>query len=142
MNGDFNKNKIALIVGGILVFLGLWQLAQRLFGELFAGFWKVFGVVVGLLGPLVIIVLGILLVVGAQKDKLSLPKNKKLFRSTKNKKIAGVCGGVAEYLTLDYATVRIIALVLAVVSFYLVLPVYVLLWVIIPPDSQKYDTWI
>jgi phage shock protein PspC (stress-responsive transcriptional regulator) len=142
VNGDFNKNKIALIVGGILVFLGLWQLAQRLFGELFAGFWKVFGVVVGLLGPLVIIVLGILLVVGAQKDKLSLPKNKKLFRSTKNKKIAGVCGGVAEYLTLDYATVRIIALVLAVVSFYLVLPVYVLLWVIIPPDSQKYDTWI
>jgi phage shock protein PspC (stress-responsive transcriptional regulator) len=142
VNRGFDKNRIALIIGGILVFLGLWQLAQRLFGELFAGFWKVFGLVVGLLGPLVIIVLGILLVVGAQRDKLSLPKNKKLFRSTRNKKIAGVCGGIAEYFTLDYATVRILSLVLAIVSFYIVLPVYLLLWIIIPPDTQKYDTWI
>ncbi|RKD29150.1 PspC domain-containing protein [Thermohalobacter berrensis] len=33
---------------------------------------------------------------------------KKLYRSTENKVIAGVCGGVAEYLDLDVTLVRIL----------------------------------
>ncbi len=33
---------------------------------------------------------------------------KKLYRSSKNKKIAGVCGGLAEYLNIDPTIVRVI----------------------------------
>lgn len=33
---------------------------------------------------------------------------KKLYRSNKDKKIAGVCGGIAEYLKIDASIVRII----------------------------------
>ena len=33
---------------------------------------------------------------------------KKLYRSTINKKIAGVCGGLAEYLSIDATIVRLI----------------------------------
>ena len=33
---------------------------------------------------------------------------KKLYRSTINKKIAGVCGGLAEYLNIDASIIRII----------------------------------
>lgn len=33
---------------------------------------------------------------------------KKLYRSTQDKKIAGVCGGVAEYLNIDSTLVRLI----------------------------------
>ncbi|MBQ7975643.1 MAG: PspC domain-containing protein [Clostridia bacterium] len=33
---------------------------------------------------------------------------KKLFRSTTDKKISGVCGGVAEYLGLDSTLIRLL----------------------------------
>lgn len=56
---------------------------------------------------------------------------KKLVRDIKNKKIAGVCAGVAEYFGMDVTLVRIIWLVLALMGslgvwaylvFMLVLP--------------------
>lgn len=34
--------------------------------------------------------------------------NKKLYRSTTNKTIAGVCAGLAEYLNIDPTIVRVI----------------------------------
>ena len=33
---------------------------------------------------------------------------KKLYRSTSDRKIAGVCGGVAEYLNIDVTVVRVL----------------------------------
>lgn len=37
---------------------------------------------------------------------------KKLFRSSSDKKICGVCGGLAEYLDLDPTVMRVIFLLL------------------------------
>ena len=37
---------------------------------------------------------------------------KKLYRSSDDKKIAGVCGGIAEYMNVDSTIVRLIAVVL------------------------------
>lgn len=37
---------------------------------------------------------------------------KKLFRSSSDKKICGVCGGLAEYLDLDSTVMRVIFLLL------------------------------
>ena len=37
---------------------------------------------------------------------------KKLYRSMNDKKIAGVCGGIAEYMNLDSTIVRLIAILL------------------------------
>jgi phage shock protein PspC (stress-responsive transcriptional regulator) len=142
MNQKFDKNRIALIIGGILVVLGLWQLARHFFGNFFAALWNVIGIVIGVLGSVVIVVIGILLLVAARKDKLQFPKGKKLYRSTGNKKIAGVCGGIAEYFNTDHATIRIIALVLAVISWYIVIPLYLVLWAVVPPDTQSFNTWI
>ena len=39
--------------------------------------------------------------------------DKKLYRDTQNRMIAGVCAGVAEYLSIDVSIVRIIWGVLA-----------------------------
>ena len=41
---------------------------------------------------------------------------KKLVRDIKNKKLAGVCAGVAEYFGLDVTLVRIIWLILALMG--------------------------
>lgn len=43
--------------------------------------------------------------------------NKTLYRSTTNKMICGVCGGVSEYLACDVSIVRIVWGVLAFTGF-------------------------
>lgn len=37
---------------------------------------------------------------------------KKLYRSIEDKKIAGVCGGIAEYMNVDSTIVRLICIIL------------------------------
>lgn len=37
---------------------------------------------------------------------------KKLYRSSNDKKIAGVCGGIAEYMNIDSTIVRLVAILL------------------------------
>ena len=37
---------------------------------------------------------------------------KRLYKSTKDRKIAGVCGGIAEYMNADPTIVRLIAIAL------------------------------
>jgi phage shock protein PspC (stress-responsive transcriptional regulator) len=142
MNQGFDKNRIAIIIGGLLVLLGVWQLAEHFFGEFFDGLWRLIGVIVGVLGSLVVIVIGVLLVIAARKDKLDRPLGKKFYRSTRNKKIAGICGGIAEYFNLEHATIRILTLILAVISWYVVVPLYIVLWIVVPPDTQSFNTWI
>ena len=37
---------------------------------------------------------------------------KRLYKSSRNKKICGVCGGIAEYFDIDPTIVRLVAVVL------------------------------
>ena len=58
---------------------------------------------------------------------------KRLYLSQSDKKIAGVCGGLAEYFELDPTIVRLILVVLAIVTGVLPLTLgYVVAWMIIP----------
>ena len=41
---------------------------------------------------------------------------RRLHRSEKDRKIAGLCGGVAEYLNVDPTMVRLAAVILAAIS--------------------------
>lgn len=58
----------------------------------------------------------------------------RLTRSTADRKIAGVCGGLAEYLKVDSTLVRLVWAILTVVPGAIVLGVvaYLLAWFIIP----------
>lgn len=56
---------------------------------------------------------------------------KRLARSSTDKKIAGVCGGLAEYFDLDPTLVRILWLVLIFFAGTGVL-VYFILWIALP----------
>ncbi len=60
----------------------------------------------------------------------------KLTRS-KNKVIAGVCGGLAEWLGWDIAMVRILYLVVSILSAgFPGTLVYIILWIIMPDDDM------
>ena len=61
---------------------------------------------------------------------------KRLYRSKKNRIIAGVCGGIAEYLDTDPTLIRLLWILITV--FSMVLPgiiAYLICWVIIPEEK-------
>lgn len=63
---------------------------------------------------------------------------KKLYLSKTNKKIAGVCGGVAEYFGIDATIVRI-ALVIFIALGGSGLLLYLIGWLVMPkkPDDEE-----
>jgi len=61
---------------------------------------------------------------------------KKLMRSRKNKMIAGVCGGIAEYFNMDPTLVRIIYVLVSIFSIaFPGILVYIILWLVIPESE-------
>ncbi|MDO4604711.1 MAG: PspC domain-containing protein [Helcococcus sp.] len=63
--------------------------------------------------------------------------DKKLKKSSKNKLIAGVCGGIAEYLNIDVTLVRLIWTMLGF-FFGGGLILYILFALIMPSDYTAY----
>ena len=59
--------------------------------------------------------------------------DKKLVRSA-NKKIAGVCGGLAEFLGLDASTVRIVWLLCILLGGFGLLA-YLIMWIVMPEQK-------
>jgi len=62
---------------------------------------------------------------------------KKLYRSRTDKKIAGVCGGLAEYFGIDATIVRVIAVVLLIPGGLPGFLPYLILWVVVPEEPTK-----
>ena len=59
--------------------------------------------------------------------------NKRLLRSSSDRWVAGVCGGIAEYFGWDPAIVRLAYVLLSVFSTaFPGLLVYIILWLIMP----------
>lgn len=64
-----------------------------------------------------------------------MPEPKRLYRSRTNRWLAGVCGGLGQYLGLDPTVIRVLFALLALVvggGFLL----YLLLWIIIPLEPE------
>ena len=61
---------------------------------------------------------------------------RKLYRSKEDRWVAGVCGGLAEYLDIDPIIVRLIALILVLCAGGGLL-IYIIAWLVVPeePDS-------
>lgn len=57
--------------------------------------------------------------------------NKRLTRSSRDRKIAGVCGGLAEFSGIDATVIRILFVILALAGGPGLL-VYLALWLILP----------
>ncbi|HSH00497.1 MAG TPA: PspC domain-containing protein [candidate division Zixibacteria bacterium] len=59
---------------------------------------------------------------------------KRLYRSRQEKVLAGVCGGIAEYLAVDPTVVRLAFVLLVFVTHGVAIPAYLLGWIIIPRE--------
>ena len=70
-------------------------------------------------------------------NKGRVTMSKKLYKSSTDKKLCGVCGGIAAYLNIDSTIVRLIFVVLAIGAFSGVL-LYILA-ALIMPDEPYYE---
>ncbi len=61
--------------------------------------------------------------------------NKRLYRSTREKMIGGVCGGLGEYFEIDPVLIRILFVVATFVGGSGILA-YILCWIIIPEEPR------
>lgn len=65
---------------------------------------------------------------------------KKLYRSSTDKFLAGVCGGLAEYFKIDSTIIRLIWVFMACITAFVgVLIAYVLCMMIIPTKSVDFN---
>jgi phage shock protein C len=71
----------------------------------------------------------------------SEPPRRKLTRS-RDKMIAGVCGGIAEYFQMDPTLVRVLYVLVSILSaaFPGILAYIILMFVMPPPDSAAAPT--
>jgi phage shock protein C len=65
---------------------------------------------------------------------------KKLHLSSKDKKIAGVCGGIAEYFDFDPTLVRILWVLLSLIGIgFPGILIYIVCWAIMPIHDEYRD---
>jgi phage shock protein C len=65
--------------------------------------------------------------------------NRRLTRSTTDRMVGGVCGGLASYLGMDSTLIRIVFVLLMLSG---VSPlIYVVLWVVVPNETMTGGNW-
>jgi phage shock protein PspC (stress-responsive transcriptional regulator) len=67
---------------------------------------------------------------------MAIPASRRLHRSMTDRKIGGVCGGLAEFLEADPSIIRVIWLV-SILVFGSGLFLYLLLWFILPAGEAR-----
>ena len=66
-----------------------------------------------------------------------MTETKKLVRSTMDKKIAGICGGLGEYFDVDPTVMRILFVAGFFLSGSLMFWAYLVLWIVIPEATTN-----
>lgn len=62
---------------------------------------------------------------------------RRLYRSEKNKKLAGICGGLGELMDVDPTIVRLVVVLVAIFTGFVPLTIgYLIAWWIIPLKSE------
>ena len=68
-----------------------------------------------------------------------MSNERKLTRSRSDRMLAGVCGGLAQFFGLDTSLVRIAYAILTIFTTFAGVPVYILMWIIIPEEKNRYS---
>jgi len=62
---------------------------------------------------------------------------KKLYLSEKDKKMGGVCGGIAEYFEIDSTLVRLVWVILTLLSMGGGIIAYLIFWIVMPSRPKE-----
>ena len=68
-----------------------------------------------------------------EKTRGTVAQTRRLYRSRTDRKLAGVCGGLAQYFNTDATLMRVLFVVLALLGGP-GLVLYLLMWVLVPEE--------
>jgi phage shock protein C len=141
-------DSLLVVAGVVLVVLGIFALAPRVLGPLWAPISAMLGFFASIMWPLFIIAVGLFILFLAQKGafkggvnnmdfKPSMPVSGTRFtRSRRDKILGGVCGGIAEYFSVSATIVRIIAVIGLLIPSVPVAIAYVIMWLVVPQSDS------
>jgi phage shock protein PspC (stress-responsive transcriptional regulator) len=128
------EGKLGGVCAGIAAYLNTDPTVVRLL-------WVILSVVPGVIigGVIAYIVAWILLPAGSAAGATQPAAGRRLRRSAADRKIAGVCGGLAEYFGVDSTLVRIATVVLAIYPGAIIcgVLVYLLAWFVMPSAASE-----
>ncbi|MUT68669.1 PspC domain-containing protein [Paenibacillus sp. NEAU-GSW1] len=64
---------------------------------------------------------------------------KKMYRSARDKKLFGLCGGLAETINVDATLLRILLIVVTIFTSGMIIPVYIIAGLVIPKEPPYYN---
>lgn len=67
------------------------------------------------------------------EETTNIPPRRRLYRDLDDRVLGGVCSGIAAYFNIDRVVVRVLFALLPFLSFGAIIPIYVILWIAIPP---------
>lgn len=68
-----------------------------------------------------------------ETGKQDKKRSRRFYRDPENTVLGGVCGGLSAYLGMDVTLLRIIFIILVFVGVGMIIPVYLIVWLIAPP---------
>ena len=136
---DDASRVVLLVVGAVLVFVGLVLLGRQWFWPFLQPFSQAWDLLRGLGWGLGLIIIGVLVIVLTQRKGFTPPaKGARLYRSRKNKMVAGVFGGLAEYLSMDVTVLRLVFAALAILfDVWPAIVAYVVAVIIVPEEPKE-----
>jgi len=72
---------------------------------------------------------------GGNMPKDETKEIRRVYRSKKNRVLAGICGGIAEYFDVDPVFVRLLLVLLVLMGFAGII-LYLVAWLIIPENPN------
>ncbi|PWE00455.1 PspC domain-containing protein [Marinilabilia rubra] len=70
---------------------------------------------------------------GEESTYTQVPPRRRLYRDIEDRVLGGVCSGIAAYFNIDRVIVRVLFAILPFLSFGAIIPIYIILWIAIPP---------
>lgn len=129
--------EVGTIIGIVLVGLGIWFLLSNL--ELIpAPFFALLRIIRSSFWPIVLIFIGVIIILSTSGRRKFIieTQGKRLYRSRRQRMIAGVAGGIAEYFGADPTWVRLAWAVLTIVNPPAGLVAYVVAAIVIPEEPR------
>jgi phage shock protein C len=122
---------IAGVCGGLAEYFGVDVVLVR-------AIWVVLSIVPGAIVGGVIAYLAAWVVMPETTEPAPVPVEKRLTRSVTDRKIAGICGGLAEYFGVDATPIRLLFVIVSVLFCAIIGGViaYLVAWLIIPRPTQ------
>lgn len=133
------RNDALLIIGIVVLLFGLGALANTL-GIVPGVVWQAFRLASRAIGPLALIVLGVIVILTASRGGLrpSFPQaGMRLYRSRRDKMVAGVAGGLAAYFSIDPLLVRLVFVLVGLASFGTAALAYIILAILMPEEPAE-----